>query len=104
VRWSEKLSWGDKGVDVDARYEVNKAYNIKNGMLDIPVIKMNKFTAIEFIRTEKTAKEIADEKAEEETRIKAEQEAKEKAEQEAREADQEDQAGDEEQSPEEGAE
>jgi len=52
-------------------------------MLEIPVIKMNKFTAIEFIRTEKTAKEIAAEKAEQEAALKAEQEAKEKAEQEA---------------------
>ena len=73
----------EDGSDVDARYEVTKAYTVTDGMLEIPVIKMNKFTAIEFIRTEKTAKEIAAEKAEQEAALKAEQEAKEKAEQEA---------------------
>ena len=74
------------GSDLDARYVVSKAYTVQNGMLKIPVIKMNKFTAIEFIRTEKTPKEIADEeaaeKAELEARQNAEREANERAEQE----------------------
>ena len=85
------------GSDVDVKYTETKAYTVENGMLDIPIIGMNRFTAVEFIRTEKTPQEIADEKAEEEARIKAEQEAQEKAE----EATEEDQADDKEQSSEE---
>lgn len=88
------------GSDMDVKYTETKAYTVENGMLDIPIIGMNRFTAVEFIRTEKTPQEIADEKAEEEARIKAEQEAAEKA----GEATEEDQAGDEEQSSEESAE
>ena len=43
------------GNDLDARYEESKIFTVKDGMLKIPVMQMNKFTAIEFIRVEAPA-------------------------------------------------
>lgn len=50
------------GSDLNARYEESKIFTVKDGMLNIPVMQMNKFTAIEFIRVEAQAEQA--EKAE----------------------------------------
>ena len=48
----------DNGGDLDVSYKESKVLTVTNGMLNIPVIKMNKFTAIEFVRTEKNPEDI----------------------------------------------
>jgi hypothetical protein len=50
------------GSDLNARYEESKIFTVKDGMLNIPVMQMNKFTAIEFVRVEAPAEQA--EKAE----------------------------------------
>lgn len=45
------------GSDIDARFTESEVLTVTNGMLNIPVMKMNKFTAIEFVRVEDAASE-----------------------------------------------
>jgi hypothetical protein len=45
----------EDGSDIDLRYRESEVFTVENGILHIPVVGMNKFTAIELVRAEPEA-------------------------------------------------